>query len=409
MENVVLTEGLRLHRLGLSLLPLHYKQKKPAVRSWKRYQTTRPDEATIYHWWANHPERGLAIVLGQVSSCIVARDFDTMEAYEQWAASFSELAAKLPTVETSRGRHVYARADFEAIRRRGKETIYEFDDGELRLSGCYVAAPPSMHPSGSQYRWLISMVELPPVVDVFSCGFVPCNREDRDYRENRANRVNPDDRADLATELPKKPKTLGTQVVALLKENNFAPEVWQQVLAAIEQTVPRQQGRRHEQVFHFCRVLKAIQEVADLDPNQLEEIVYLWWEQASKVSGTSWAETLQDFLEGWPKVEFPANSQPMKQILERAMIAETPAGVEFLRGEKLPLMLLKLCRELQRRNPNKEFYLSCRIAGELCGVNHVTANRWLSLFERRGFLEVVERGSNRKGGQATRYRYVRPL
>lgn len=409
MENVVLTEGLRLRRLGLSLLPLKYKQKKPAVRSWKQYQEALPDESDIYHWWANHPERGLALVLGEVSQCLISRDFDTLEAYKQWAANYTELAATLPTVETSRGRHVYARADFEAIRKHGKDTVFKFDDGELRLSGCYVAAPPSIHPSGSQYRWLISIVELPPVVDVFSCGFIPCNREDGDYRVNRANRANQDDRANRETELPQKQKTLGSVMVAPQKEIKFTAEVRQQVIAAIEQTVPRKQGKRHEQVFHFCRVLKAIPEVADLDPNLLENVVYRWWEKASEVSKTSWAETLQDFLEGWPKVEFPANSQPMLQILERAKLAEMPEGVEFLRGEESPLLLLKLCRELQRRNADKPFYLSCRTAGELFGVNHVTANRWLSLFEDKGFLEVVERGTNKRGGKATRYRYVRPL
>lgn len=407
MENVVLVEGLRLIRLGLCVIPLKPKQKKPAVRSWKRYQGARPDESDPYHWWANHPERGLAIVLGEVSLCIGARDFDTREAYQRWAAENRELAAILPTVETSRGRHVYFRVDFEAIRRRGKDTVFTFDDGELRLSGSYVAAPPSIHPSGSQYRWLIPMVELPPVVDVFSCGFFPCYREDGEHQENREDRANRD------TEITKKQKTCTSKCVVTtktqLKSGDFTPEELQAIQSAIRTTLPNQKGQRHVLVFALCRALKAIPSIADADALQLVNIVRKWWEQAREFSPTPWEEHLADFLEGWDKVKYPAGSGPMAMILRRAKAQTPPPAALQFEQEQLRL-LVALCCELQREVGDGKFYLSARTAGRLLEIDHVKANRWMRFLVRLGILELVEAGSrNPSDRRANRFRYLPPI
>jgi hypothetical protein len=40
-------------------------------------------------------------------------------------------------------------------------------------------------------------------------------------------------------------------------------------------------------------------------------------------------------------------------------------------------LLVAVCRELQRVSGQGEFFLSCRTAGKLLGVNHVTAARYL--------------------------------
>ena len=55
-------------------------------------------------------EHGIGVVFGAVSGGLASRDFDTLDSYQSWAAEHRELAETLPTVETRRGRHVYALA-----------------------------------------------------------------------------------------------------------------------------------------------------------------------------------------------------------------------------------------------------------------------------------------------------------
>jgi hypothetical protein len=61
-----------------------------------------------------------------------------------------------PTVRTSRGAHFYFSTS-EALR------IEHHDQGELRGLGGYVVAPPSVHPSGHVYEWILHPDDVPPV------------------------------------------------------------------------------------------------------------------------------------------------------------------------------------------------------------------------------------------------------
>lgn len=49
------------------------------------------------------------------------------------------------------------------------------------------------------------------------------------------------------------------------------------------------------------------------------------------------------------------------------------------------------------------FYLACRSAGELLGITHVTANRWIRLLENEGILTRIQTGTRSK---ASEFRYV---
>jgi hypothetical protein len=170
-------------RRGLCVIPLR-ADKLPAVK-WKRYQTERPDEARVRQWFRDD-RPGLAVVFGIVSGGLASRDFDDMGTYERWAVEYPHLAEALPTVETSRGRHVYCTVAPDCERRfrevlgkpQGRGAI-ACEGGELRIGvGCYSVLPPSKHPSGHVYRWLVSGDNF-PAVDLFNSGFGPCNRENR--------------------------------------------------------------------------------------------------------------------------------------------------------------------------------------------------------------------------------------
>lgn len=66
--------------------------------------------------------------------------------------------------------------------------------------------------------------------------------------------------------------------------------------------------------------------------------------------------------------------------------------------------LVALCRELQRGAGNRPFFLDCRTAGRLIGVDRQTANRWLSLvLQADGVLERTRTGTRGKGSE---FRYL---
>lgn len=192
---VTLTDALRYHGLGWSVIPMKPRSKQPKLRSWKPYQTERAAETLIAEWFPEGSDLNLAVVLGDVSGGLVCRDFDTLDSFKAWAALFPRLAATLPTVETSRGRHVYFLAEIDQIRGTGKSaSILTLGDGELRAGGLCVL-PPSTHPTGRPYRWLIPPTLPLPRADIRfpgRPGRITCNREGQrgteEDRENRSNR-----------------------------------------------------------------------------------------------------------------------------------------------------------------------------------------------------------------------------
>jgi hypothetical protein len=105
-----------------------------------------------------------------------------MEGFEHWAAAHRELARKLPTVATARGRHVYFRSTWTGF-------IHLGGDGDLRCdSKHYCLLPPSWHPSGVLYRWVVPLPDGPlPLVDPFAVGLAPATeRTERTETTERA-------------------------------------------------------------------------------------------------------------------------------------------------------------------------------------------------------------------------------
>jgi hypothetical protein len=383
----VLEAALAYYARRWSLIPLRMQDKIPA-RRWKQFQHGAAAESTIRKWFRNE-QFGVAVVFGAVSGNLVSRDFDELAAYHRWANEHPELAATLPTVETRRGRHVYATASHqnvqEARRRLGKSAdstgAILVEGGELRAGvGCYSVLPPSVHPSGHVYRWLTDLpAGKPPVVNLLNCGFVDF---ESCYGENR--RITERD----------------TEAIVSNGVGIDSIEV------AIAVSLPTGPGRRNEQVFVLARALKALPHINDADPKALRSVVQKWHQQALPYITTKpFEETWIDFLKAWPKVRFPLGAIPMAIVMER--VNNSPLPVESERFEQPELKrLLALCRELQRSCRNAPFFLSCRKAGELLGVTHMTANRWLFLLVAEGLLKLDSKGDEYR---ASRYRYLPEL
>jgi hypothetical protein len=142
--------------MGFSVLPVG-KDKRPALRSWKTYMNRRPSSSEISHWFQQNPDAGVAIVTGAVSKVVVL-DEDVPGALNAYLASIGERFPVTPIAITGRGgKHLYFQHPGAEVRNFARR----IPDIDFRGDGGYVVAPPSVHPSGRQYKWLLSIFEFP--------------------------------------------------------------------------------------------------------------------------------------------------------------------------------------------------------------------------------------------------------
>lgn len=403
---MILNEALRLYQMGWCVLPLKPRTKRPALQSWKRYQKQRPSESTIRNWFKSDTDRGLAVCLGAVSGGLVCRDFDQMDAYEAWAAEYPELAATLPQSETSRGRHVFCMAAdhaVESLSPTGASTI-PFDDGELRGGNCYVVLPPSTHPSGHVYRWLIPPGDTIPFADLADTGLNRC------WAEPDVESTDPDagqhsgftectERTE-PTQCTDEDRSHGRRGSLANSIDFFS--IGDETEQAIAATLPTGEGQRNNALFSLAQRLKSLPALCEADPRSLDSVVQEWHRRALPVIGTeSLEESVADFRRAWRNVKFPAGV--MRPLFEAAMTEPLPHCCERYATFEVK-QLIVLCRALHEHWRPEPFFLSCRVAGELLNVSHTTANKWLYLLADDEVLFEVEKGSQ-AGRRASRFRY----
>lgn len=108
------------------------------------------DPTVVEGWWRRWPNANVAIACGAPGPQVL--DVDDLDA----ARGVLGRLARAPAVATARGRHFYF-----AGQDRGTVVL---DYGELRGQGSYVIAPPSVHPTGREYVWLLEPRAALPAV-----------------------------------------------------------------------------------------------------------------------------------------------------------------------------------------------------------------------------------------------------
>lgn len=407
----ILEHALAYRARGFCVIPIARGQKKAAIK-WKQFQANGPTENNLRRWFGTGKYNSLAVVLGEASGGLGCRDFDTMESYERWAAAHPDLASTLPTVATNRGRHVYFQTDQLGYK--------EWDDGEYRAD-CkhYCLLPPSQHPDGTVYTWLIPLPDgpLPFVADVRAAGFLGDSSAETETAEttdeNRGSQMtteaigcgsggDDDPRVSQAvgvTLAPASPPSFATNPSVI-----SAISVTPAEERAIIESLPRQTGKRHRQVFELARALKAIPRLADAEARALEPHVRRWHRlgvEQGVIATKPFEESWIDFLRAWPKVKFPKGREPILAIVERAR-RNVPREAQKYEQPALRL-LVAICRELQQAVGDADFYLATRTAGGVLGVDHVQAWRWLFLLQQEQIIRETQKGTTQR---ASRFRYI---
>ena len=144
--------ALALAERGLAVFPCRPGDKRPVTE--RGFLDATKDPAIVERWWRSNPDFNVAIATGSVSGIFVS-DIDSVDAEAELRKLEAAHGALPPTVEviTARGRHIYLRMPPNVDIRNSASKVAPGID--IRGSGGYVLAPPSLHPSGRRYCWSV--------------------------------------------------------------------------------------------------------------------------------------------------------------------------------------------------------------------------------------------------------------
>lgn len=181
-NNPMLEAALKYARNGWPVFPLHNPigamcscgalgcdktGKHPRVTAWPEKATT--DAEIIRQWWAQWKDANIGVVTGSRSG-IVVLDVDPRngghETLEQLIAGIGELPPSLRVRTGGEGQHLIFSNPSHQIEQGSNKLGPGID---VKGDGGYVVAPPSLHQSGKQYKWIgnpsaTPLAELPQAV-----------------------------------------------------------------------------------------------------------------------------------------------------------------------------------------------------------------------------------------------------
>ena len=106
------------------------------------------DEAIIKRWWKRWPDANVAIVTGAVSGVVVL-DIDAQEGWDYLEQNEIYLPRTRQAATSPGKAHIYFSHPGFEVRNFAKK----IPGMDFRGDGGYVVAPPSLHKSGSLYKW----------------------------------------------------------------------------------------------------------------------------------------------------------------------------------------------------------------------------------------------------------------
>lgn len=151
----MLRAALQLAERGMAIFPCQPRDKRPATAHGAKDATTNRD--IVAHWWRQGPDCNIGVATGPVSGIMVL-DIDNIDAEAELRKLEAQHSALPATVEsiTARGRHLFYKWPDQEIRNSAGRLAPGID---VRGTGGYVIAPPSMHPSGRRYAWSVDSAD----------------------------------------------------------------------------------------------------------------------------------------------------------------------------------------------------------------------------------------------------------
>jgi KaiC/GvpD/RAD55 family RecA-like ATPase len=134
--------------LGWPVFPLAVRDKVPMLRGGNGCKDATTDPEQITRWWTQHPEANIGLATGGAIGLYVV-DVDGEDG-EAALRRYGPLPV-VPESTTGKGRHLLF------LHPDGKNTAGNLGPKiDTRGAGGYIVAPPSIHPSGRRYQWVVS-------------------------------------------------------------------------------------------------------------------------------------------------------------------------------------------------------------------------------------------------------------
>jgi hypothetical protein len=138
-------------QIGFSVFPISPKSKIPQIKGSRGVLDASKDPAQIRMWWAHYPNAGIGIATGAPSGIFVV-DVDPRNGGDETLGRLEGEHGALPT--TPRALTGGGGAHYLFRYPSGLELRGRLGEGvDIKSTGGYVVAPPSVHPSGVSYRW----------------------------------------------------------------------------------------------------------------------------------------------------------------------------------------------------------------------------------------------------------------
>lgn len=367
--NPLLTDALGYFARGWSLIPI-VPQTKKAAAAWTAHQKERASEAMIRLWFDKPKYPGIGVIFGKVSGGLASRDYDNPEAYRRWAADHPDLAATLPTVETGRGFHLYFRAASERFENCG--------DGEYRgNSGHYSVLPPTIHPSGKPYRW---MIPLPagdlPLIDPVKIGFLQQTPTPMAFNVSTISEFSEDS---------------AISVISITTEDDL-----------IAQTQPARPGKRNDCIMLLARGVKFNLGIADMQI--AKGIVKKWHARAlPMISTKDFDTTWSDFVHAYQGARHALGKPFIALAMEKVNRGELPAVAGEYDNPTVK-KLVGICAALAVEG-NGYFFVSSHTLANCLNIKPMQAWRFLRMLEADGVLQCLDAGTAGEHGRAARFKW----
>lgn len=143
LDRLVLSEARRLYGYGINPIPIQRGSKTP-FGWWRLLQTTRLAPDRFDELFSNS---NIAAICGRTSNNLLVIDSDTQEHAGEIRRRMHDERLPCWIRSSARGAQFWLRCD------DGEVQTVRRDWGEIRGTGAYAVAPPSLHPEGDLYCW----------------------------------------------------------------------------------------------------------------------------------------------------------------------------------------------------------------------------------------------------------------
>lgn len=156
----LLQSALEYAGYGWRVLPIKPASKLPIIKAWQINASINP--AQIESWWTQWPTANVGVCLGEGSNLIDV-ECDSDKAEQQLASLFDGAIPLTATYRGQRGKHRLFRWQSDLP----GGAVIKLGDIEVRTGnggkGAQSVFPPSIHPSGDAYQWVVPPSESMPI------------------------------------------------------------------------------------------------------------------------------------------------------------------------------------------------------------------------------------------------------